>query len=103
MVGAIGCTEACMRFRCDGTYPIDGNVGWEQAVQPIGQGMAIYVLFTVEVCYHQACMYAGICSPCTCYIHFAPLQCLKGMHQFFLYTDPVGLYLPTVVPGTIVS
>ena len=59
--------------------------------------------FLIKMCHHQRGMHPRVCSPGTYHFHITTQKSRQSFHQAFLHTTPVGLYLPTVIVGSIIS
>ena len=95
--------EAGMGIRFHGTKAVHGDVGRQQAVQFVGDEGGVKGRVAVEVSHHEAGMDAGIGATGTHYLHLAAQQGGKGTHEALLHTGTVGLNLPAVIGGAIVS
>ena len=82
---------------------VDRNIGRQQTVQLVGNGHCIEHFFLIKMCHHQRGMYPRVRPSGTYHFHITTQKSRQSLHQAFLHTTPVGLYLPTVIVGSIIS
>jgi peroxiredoxin family protein len=58
--------------------------------------------FRVEVCHHQTGVHSSVCPSCSRHLDGLTQQGGECLAEHLLYTDTVGLNLPTVIACTIV-
>ena len=98
-----------MHLVAHGLCLLYGDVLWQQTVQLIHQLFAVDALLGleprlgVEVCHHHAGVHSRIGAPCSRHADLLAEKRRERPLQLFLHRHPVGLYLPTVVVGSVIS
>ena len=82
---------------------IYSNVVGQQAVELLCQHIGVELGASVEMGGHAAGMDSGVCAPCSGDADFLAQQQREASLQFALHRDSIGLYLPPVIAGAIVT
>ena len=117
MIGTRGGREAGMHLRMNFPHFIDGNVAWQNSVQTILQLVEGHrdsffrnflfrnFLFRIPVKMrrHVSGMHTGIGSSCTHHLYLLSEKDGKGTLQLLLHRIGIGLNLPAVIVGSVVT
>ena len=112
MIGTRGGREAGMHLGIYLPNFIDGNVAWQDSVQTIHQLVEGHrdsffrnFLFRIPVKMrrHVSGMHTGIGSSCTHHLYLLSEKDGKGTLQLLLHRIGIGLNLPAVIVGSVVT
>ena len=96
--------EAGMHLRGYLPYFVYGDIAGQDAVQAIYQLVGFHRdAVCIEVGCHVSGMYAGIGSSCSHHLHLLSQKYGEGALQLLLYRIGIGLNLPAVIVGAVVT
>ena len=79
------------------------NVARQDSVQPISQLLTVGNAVELEMRHHFPCVHTSVGTPCTDNRHGTTQHFGQGILQLFLHGIAIGLYLPTVIIGAVVT
>ena len=81
----------------------NGDIRRQQTVQFFRHSHYIQFFLIIKMGHHQRSMYSGIGSSGSHHLYFSSQKGRQCFHQALLYAASIGLNLPTVIVGSVIS